>query len=326
MGNRQSTTASLSGSTSSRPPQPTLQHGQARIASASDCQGGRGQSLGPEGTPRPTPDQRDSAFRGEGETADSSRTALSSVAGIAGNVEVHTEVVKDKGKGRSTSPTPTPAPAPSPAPAPADPRTELGTSLRRPPSSVTNRSKRPHRVLSSLARQREIEEERKTRRSSIFRTFIRGPSSTSSTSPASTSPLSQSHSAMSRIDALRAYAQVKQPSAQIPPSTLLTHDNQTLAIFDAYPKAQYHFLILPRYPFHHQSDETRAFKSICKLEALGDLKSLMLQPGSEAREEVFMALKNMAREVEEMIKDEMMKTEGFTWGVDVGFHAIPSMK
>jgi len=34
----------------------------------------------------------------------------------------------------------------------------------------------------------------------------------------------------------------------------------------------------------------------------------------------------MAREVEDMIKDEMMKTEGFVWGVDVGFHAIPSMK
>ena len=34
----------------------------------------------------------------------------------------------------------------------------------------------------------------------------------------------------------------------------------------------------------------------------------------------------MAEEVEEMIKDEMMKTEGFTWGVHMGFHAIPSMR
>lgn len=34
----------------------------------------------------------------------------------------------------------------------------------------------------------------------------------------------------------------------------------------------------------------------------------------------------MAGEVVEMIRDEMMKTEGFTWGVDLGFHAIPSMR
>jgi aprataxin len=27
-----------------------------------------------------------------------------------------------------------------------------------------------------------------------------------------------------------------------------------------------------------------------------------------------------------MIRDEMMKTEGFTWGIDLGFHAIPSMR
>ena len=37
-------------------------------------------------------------------------------------------------------------------------------------------------------------------------------------------------------------------------------------------------------------------------------------------------MRSMAAEVVEMIKDEMMKTEGFTWGVDLGFHAIPSMR
>lgn len=28
----------------------------------------------------------------------------------------------------------------------------------------------------------------------------------------------------------------------------------------------------------------------------------------------------------EMIKDEMLKTEGFEWGIQVGFHAVPSMR
>lgn len=27
-----------------------------------------------------------------------------------------------------------------------------------------------------------------------------------------------------------------------------------------------------------------------------------------------------------MIKDEMLKTEGFEWGIQVGFHAVPSMR
>ena len=38
------------------------------------------------------------------------------------------------------------------------------------------------------------------------------------------------------------------------------------------------------------------------------------------------SMRSMAGEVVEMIRDEMMKTEGFTWGVDLGFHAIPSMR
>jgi len=45
-----------------------------------------------------------------------------------------------------------------------------------------------------------------------------------------------------------------------------------------------------------------------------------------ARKEVVEAIRGMAEEVVEMIRDEMMKTEGFTWGIDLGFHAEPSMR
>jgi aprataxin len=37
-------------------------------------------------------------------------------------------------------------------------------------------------------------------------------------------------------------------------------------------------------------------------------------------------LKRTADDCVEMIVDEMRKTEGFEWGVQVGFHAVPSMK
>jgi aprataxin len=118
-------------------------------------------------------------------------------------------------------------------------------------------------------------------------------------------------------NALRDYALVKNPSNQIPPSTLLLDSPECIAIFDAYPKAKYHFLVLPRYPFPSSSK--------CNIDCLHDITSLLNAP-KEVRKEVVQAMRSMAGEVEEMVKDEMMKTEGFTWGVDMGFHAIPSMR
>ncbi|WVQ97221.1 hypothetical protein IAU59_004331 [Kwoniella sp. CBS 9459] len=124
---------------------------------------------------------------------------------------------------------------------------------------------------------------------------------------------------------LRKYATTPNPTANLPPSLLLLSSPNTITVFDAYPKAKYHFLVMPRYPFPPQSDpESRS--SITSLESLDDLKSLLLKCSREAREEVLTAMANMAREVEEMIRDEMLKTEGFEWKIDVGFHAIPSMK
>ncbi|OCF32775.1 aprataxin [Kwoniella heveanensis BCC8398] len=124
---------------------------------------------------------------------------------------------------------------------------------------------------------------------------------------------------------LRRYATTPNPTANLPPSLLLLSSPNAIAIFDAYPKAKYHFLVMPRHPFPPQSDpESRS--SITSLESLEDLKSVLMKCSREVREEVLTAMANMAREVEEMIRDEMLKTEGFEWKIDVGFHAIPSMK
>ncbi len=127
------------------------------------------------------------------------------------------------------------------------------------------------------------------------------------------------------LSALRSYATLPNPATSISASTLLISSPNTIAIFDAFPKAKYHFLILPRYPFPPQADP-ESKTSIVKLDTLDDLKTLLLKGGAEGREEVINAMADMAREVEEMIRDEMIKTEGFEWRIDVGFHAIPSMK
>ena len=129
----------------------------------------------------------------------------------------------------------------------------------------------------------------------------------------------------STLSALRSYATLPIPASSLPASTLLTSNHNTIAIFDAFPKAKYHFLVLPRYPFPPSIDPDDK-SSIVKLAKLDDLRSLLLGASVDARCEVIDAMAEMAREVEEMIKDEMIKTEGFEWKIDVGFHAIPSMK
>ena len=62
-----------------------------------------------------------------------------------------------------------------------------------------------------------------------------------------------------------------------------------------------------------------------KIGQLEDLRSLLRSPEG-MRQKVLDALAETAKEVEEMVRDEMMKTEGLEWAINIGFHSIPSMK
>ncbi|ORY28509.1 HIT-like domain-containing protein [Naematelia encephala] len=131
----------------------------------------------------------------------------------------------------------------------------------------------------------------------------------------------------SSLNILRTYATLPNPRKSLPPTTLLTSNPNTIVIFDAFPKAKYHFLVLPRYPFRRQGGDPEDNHSLVKLDQLDDLKSLLTKVGNrDVREQVVNTLADAARDVEEMIRDEMVKTEGFEWKIDIGFHAIPSMK
>lgn len=132
---------------------------------------------------------------------------------------------------------------------------------------------------------------------------------------------------MFALNQLRDYANLPDPARSLPPEVLLMHNENTIVIFDKFPKAKYHFLVLPRYPSTGQADAAPGHSSLVRPNVLDDLKSLLLRTKDrDDRWEIVTALANTAAEVEEVIKDEMMKTEGFEWGIDVGFHAIPSMK
>jgi aprataxin len=60
--------------------------------------------------------------------------------------------------------------------------------------------------------------------------------------------------------------------------------------------------------------------------ALSSLHSLLTTISATTALQVLETLHQTSLEVVEMIKDEMLKTEGFEWGIEVGFHAVPSMR
>ncbi|KAG8970832.1 hypothetical protein FRC03_000049 [Tulasnella sp. 419] len=118
---------------------------------------------------------------------------------------------------------------------------------------------------------------------------------------------------------LQDYASTEDPSS-ISPSVRLRHTATTLTIFDKYPKASYHFLILPR--INNDAGWTK--------ERLTDLRTLLLKWDKSSAKELLKNLEAEAEEVKSMIKDEMRKSHGLSessdgWGVNVGFHAVPSM-
>lgn len=117
--------------------------------------------------------------------------------------------------------------------------------------------------------------------------------------------------------ALRDFAKAKNPTAALPPNVLLLETPKCIAVFDAYPKAMYHFLVLPKIPF--VVSDTQQLNE-------AELDSLSALLRSSDYGIVLEALKEAAAEVVDMVRDEMMKTHGFEWHVNVGFHSIPSMR
>ncbi|PWN41091.1 hypothetical protein IE81DRAFT_187534 [Ceraceosorus guamensis] len=147
---------------------------------------------------------------------------------------------------------------------------------------------------------------------------------------------------MAWSSALAQYARTKDLNT-LPEGTLLRSDEHTLTIYDGYPKAKFHFLVLPRVPFQLQSSDSEgsepkdAFELLKKGPAcvppnhLSNLKSLLSSPHASR---VLAALRKASEETVQLIKEEQPYTKltedqveaGTTWPVHVGFHAVPSME
>ncbi|KAG9042628.1 hypothetical protein FS837_010612 [Tulasnella sp. UAMH 9824] len=121
---------------------------------------------------------------------------------------------------------------------------------------------------------------------------------------------------MAFLRALKDFACLPDPKT-IPPSNLLKYTDTTITIFDKYPKANFHFLVLPR---------VRPDAGLTTT-VLHDLKSLLAWKEKEKALEVLKDLEKESKEIQEMVRDEMHKRfgEGCEWKVFAGFHAVPSM-
>ena len=109
---------------------------------------------------------------------------------------------------------------------------------------------------------------------------------------------------------LRSYATKKNPE-RLPPSLLFSHTPAFITIFDCFPKALFHLLVLPR--------PTPAFSVL-------DLTSLHTVLRHRGAQELLLGLRKEAQSVRASVRAEMRKRYGFEWDVWIGFHAVPSME
>ncbi|KAH9079624.1 HIT-like domain-containing protein [Lactarius deliciosus] len=126
----------------------------------------------------------------------------------------------------------------------------------------------------------------------------------------------------SSLKVLRTYAKLPDPSlTALPPTVYFSHTKHTLTIFDAYPKALFHFLVLPRLSTDERPSDLTDLRTLLRQHASG--------PGDDARRaagETLRVLADEAARLRGVIEEEMRARYGFAWDVWAGFHAVPSME
>jgi hypothetical protein len=128
-----------------------------------------------------------------------------------------------------------------------------------------------------------------------------------------------------QLKVLRTYAKLPDPTitTTLPPTVYFSHTQHTLTIFDAYPKALFHFLVLPR---------TTSSSDTARSSDLTDLRTLLRRrASSDAKtrtraEETLRALADEAERMRGVVQEEMRTRYGFVWEIWTGFHAVPSME
>ncbi|KAH9817506.1 HIT-like domain-containing protein [Melampsora americana] len=122
---------------------------------------------------------------------------------------------------------------------------------------------------------------------------------------------------------LQRYASLQSPSKELDSTVFLMETENTLTIFDLFPKAKYHFLVLPRLNVFQNIPPIDQPKTVSK--SLTSLRSLFESVGPVGVLHLLETLKIASEDVKVSIEEEMYKTEGRTWPILFGFHAHESM-
>ncbi|PKI85872.1 hypothetical protein MVES_000357 [Malassezia vespertilionis] len=137
------------------------------------------------------------------------------------------------------------------------------------------------------------------------------------------------------MDALRVFAGT---SKTLPSQVLVDADAHTLTIYDGYPKAQFHFLILPRLPF--VIDETlengKRRRTELDAEQLDSLSALLQTPfasyvlaclsKAQRRESMQNLTIDATAQNKTAYPSDPADASGKVWGINAGFHSVPSMR
>ena len=125
-----------------------------------------------------------------------------------------------------------------------------------------------------------------------------------------------------QLKVLRTYAKLPDSTitTTLPPTVYFSHTQHTLTIFDAYPKALFHFLILPRISDTAYASDLKDLRTLLRRRASPDA-----QTRSRAQE-TFRVLADEAARMRGVVEEEMRARYGFVWGIWTGFHPVPSME
>lgn len=117
---------------------------------------------------------------------------------------------------------------------------------------------------------------------------------------------------MAHLTILRTYAERVDPNT-LPPTVKLCHSDASVTIFDKYPKAYFHFILIP------------FIRAPLTASNLRDLRSLLQLPREQAKA-LLQAIRRDALAAKALVEAEMLEKYGCTWGIQLGFHSVPSLE
>lgn len=175
----------------------------------------------------------------------------------------------------------------------------------------------------------------------------------SSSQPSQTQPEKRktSKSAMSdnNLTILRRYAGCPNPSDVLPKSVLFAETDNTLTVFDAFPKSMFHFLVLPKsqaapedeenesyqptlFQFVNSSrsrkskDSTKPTQNLPTAHQLRNLPTMLSNLPKTQSKEILQSMEVAALSVKKDVEEDMVRLYCWKWEVWIGFHAVPSME